>query len=57
MKLISVKENEEEKEEKEVKEEKEKLIQKTFEFKRKSTSASKNKVKNYFSKSDFKYFN
>ena len=55
-----VKENEEEKEEneeKEVKEEKEKLIQKTFEFKRKSTSASKNKVKNYFSKNDFKYFN
>ena len=51
------KEKEEEKEENDEKEEKEKLIQKTFEFKRKSTSASKNKVKNYFSKSDFKYFN
>ena len=51
------KEKEEEKEENDGKEEKEKLIQKTFECKRKSTSASKNKVKNYFSKSDFKYFN
>ena len=48
---------EKEKEEKEKEEEKEIPIQKTVVLKRRTTSSTKIKIKNYFSKNDFNYFN